>query len=65
MSVRCRGSAWKYDEKTDEWFLRLFCPEQPDLNWETEDVREAVYSLMRWWLDKGVDGFRVSLAPSF
>ncbi|KAL7415802.1 glycoside hydrolase family 13 protein [Mrakia frigida] len=55
------GSAWTYDEKTEEYFLRLFCPEQPDLNWENKEVREAVYETMRWWLDKGVDGFRMDV----
>ncbi len=53
------GSAWKLDEKTGEYFLHLFSAKQPDLNWENPEMREAVYSMMRWWLDKGVDGFRV------
>ncbi|MEJ8553870.1 glycoside hydrolase family 13 protein [Tepidibacter sp. Z1-5] len=53
------GSAWEHDEKTDEYFLHLFSKKQPDLNWENEDVRKAVYDMINWWLDKGIDGFRV------
>ncbi|WP_099191615.1 glycoside hydrolase family 13 protein [Tepidibacter mesophilus] len=53
------GSAWAYDEKTDEYFLHLFSKKQPDLNWENEDARQAVYDMVNWWLDKGIDGFRV------
>ncbi|KAL1307009.1 hypothetical protein AAFC00_005638 [Neodothiora populina] len=54
------GSVWEWDEHTEEYFLHLFCPEQPDLNWENEETREAIYaSAMTFWLDKGVDGFRV------
>lgn len=53
------GSAWEWDESTQEYYLHLFLKEQPDLNWENPDVREAVWSLMRWWMDKGCDGFRV------
>lgn len=54
-----RGSAWQYDAKTDEYYLHLFSKKQPDLNWENPDVRNAIYEMMRWWLDKGVDGFRL------
>lgn len=53
------GSAWEHDEKTDEYFLHLFSKKQPDLNWENEDVRKAVFDTINWWLDKGIDGFRV------
>ncbi len=53
------GSAWEHDEKTDEYFLHLFSKKQPDLNWENEDVRKAVFNMINWWLDKGIDGFRV------
>ncbi|GAM86435.1 hypothetical protein ANO11243_044490 [Dothideomycetidae sp. 11243] len=54
------GSAWQWDEHTQEYYLHLFCAEQPDLNWENEEMRHALYqSSMRFWLDKGVDGFRV------
>lgn len=55
------GSAWKFDESTDEYFLHLFSSKQPDLNWENAEVRQAVYSMMRWWLDRGVDGFRMDV----
>lgn len=55
------GSAWTYDEQTDEYYLHLFSTKQPDLNWENPEVRREVYSLMRWWLDKGVDGFRMDV----
>ena len=55
------GPAWTYDERTDEYYLHLFAPEQPDLNWENPEVRQAVYAMMRWWLDRGVDGFRMDV----
>lgn len=55
------GSAWEYDEATDEYYLRLFCREQPDLNWENPDVRKAAHDIMRFWLDRGVDGFRIDV----
>ncbi|MBY8911168.1 alpha-glucosidase [Bacillus sp. YC2] len=53
------GSAWQYDEKTDQYYLHLFDKKQPDLNWENQNMRQAVYEVVRWWLDKGIDGFRV------
>ncbi|PNP53146.1 hypothetical protein THARTR1_06356 [Trichoderma harzianum] len=56
-----QGSAWEYDETTDEYYLRLFCREQPDLNWENPDVRKAVHEVMRFWLDRGIDGFRMDV----
>jgi oligo-1,6-glucosidase len=55
------GPAWEYDEKTGEYYLHLFSRKQPDLNWENPEVREAVYAMMRWWLDRGVDGFRMDV----
>ncbi|CAM4036430.1 oligo-1,6-glucosidase [Bacillus manliponensis] len=55
------GSAWKYDEITDEYFLHLFSKKQPDLNWENKDVRNEIYDMMKFWLDKGVDGFRMDV----
>ncbi len=55
------GPAWTYDDTTGEYYLHLFAPEQPDLNWENPEVRQAVYSMMRWWLDRGVDGFRMDV----
>ncbi|MGN0424179.1 MAG: alpha-glucosidase [Acetatifactor sp.] len=55
------GSAWKYDEKTDMYYLHLFSEKQPDLNWRNPVVRNEVYDLMRFWLDKGIDGFRMDV----
>lgn len=55
------GSAWEYDELTEEYYLHLFSKKQPDLNWDNKKVREEVYDLMRFWLDKGVDGFRMDV----
>ena len=55
------GSVWEYDDLTGEYFLHLFSRKQPDLNWENPDVRREIYDMMRWWLDKGVDGFRMDV----
>ncbi|GAA1039270.1 hypothetical protein GCM10009557_57480 [Virgisporangium ochraceum] len=55
------GSTWEYDGKTDEYYLHLFSRRQPDLNWENPEVRQAVYAMMRWWVDRGVDGFRMDV----
>lgn len=55
------GSAWEYDEKTDQYYLHLFSKKQPDLNWENESVRKKVFEMMRWWCDKGIDGFRMDV----
>ncbi|MNH79727.1 Oligo-1,6-glucosidase [compost metagenome] len=55
------GSAWEYDKNTDEYFLHLFSRKQPDLNWENPKVRQEVYDMMTWWLDKGIDGFRMDV----
>src|SRR5689334_14646778 len=55
------GPAWEFDERTGEYYLHLFSRKQPDLNWENAEVREAVYTMMRWWLDRGVDGFRMDV----
>ena len=54
-----KGSVWEYDNNTEEYFLHLFTKRQPDLNWENKELREAVYKMINWWLDKGIDGFRV------
>ena len=54
-----KGSAWKKDEQTDQYFMHLFSSRQPDLNWDNMDVRKAVYDMMHWWLNKGIDGFRI------
>lgn len=53
------GSAWEYDEKTKQYYLHLFSKKQPDLNWENPEVRQALFEMVNWWLDKGIDGFRV------
>lgn len=55
------GSAWKYDETTDQYFLHLFSPKQPDLNWDNPKVREEVFDMMNWWCEKGIDGFRMDV----
>jgi glycosidase len=52
------GSAWELDDETGEYYLHLFSRKQPDLNWENPEVRQAVYSMMRWWLERGIDDFR-------
>ena len=59
------GSAWEYDEETNQYFLHLFSKKQPDLNWENENLRQAVYSMMKFWLDKGIDGFRMDVCNLF
>ena len=53
------GSAWEFDEKTNEYFMHVFSRKQPDLNWENEKVRKELYEMVNWWLDKGIDGFRI------
>jgi oligo-1,6-glucosidase len=55
------GSAWQLDEGTGQYYLHLFDRKQPDLNWANPDVRHAVQAMMRWWLDRGVDGFRMDV----
>jgi oligo-1,6-glucosidase len=55
------GSMWQLDEASGEYYLHLFARKQPDLNWENPAVRQAVYAMMRWWLDRGVDGFRMDV----
>ena len=55
------NSAWTWDEKTEEYFLSLFTPEQPDLNWRNTDVREAVHDVLRFWLERGCSGFRMDV----
>ncbi|WP_252247493.1 alpha-glucosidase [Clostridium sp. ZBS4] len=55
------GSAWQYDEETDMYYLHLFSKKQPDLNWENPELRSDVYSMMQWWLGKGIDGFRMDV----
>ncbi|MFC6119292.1 alpha-glucosidase [Macrococcoides bohemicum] len=53
------GSAWEYDATTDQYYMHVFSRKQPDLNWENKDMRQAIYNMVNWWLDKGIDGFRV------
>lgn len=55
------GPAWKRDEATGEYYLHMFADDQADLNWHEARVREGVYEMMRWWLDKGIDGFRMDV----
>lgn len=55
------GPAWTYDEPSGEYYLHLFSPKQPDLNWENPEVRQAVFAMMNRWLDRGVDGFRMDV----
>ena len=57
------GSAWKLDPTTGEYYLHLFAEKQPDLNWDNPKVRTEVFDLMKFWLDKGVDGFRMDVIP--
>lgn len=58
---RFGGSAWQFDPLTGEYYLHLFSKKQPDLNWENPKVRQEVYKMMHWWLQKGVDGFRMDV----
>ena len=53
------GSAWEWDEHSKQYYLHIFSKKQPDVNWENKDVRNVLYETMNWWLDKGIDGFRV------
>jgi alpha-glucosidase len=55
------GSAWTYDQHTGEWYLHSFLPEQPDLNWDEPQVEAAMHDVMRFWLARGVDGFRADV----
>ena len=55
------GSAWEYDETTGQYYLHLFSKRQPDLNWDNPKVRDEVFSMMTWWLEKGVNGFRMDV----
>ncbi len=55
------GPAWQLDAVTGQYYLHLFAAKQPDLNWENPEVRVAVYTMMNWWLDRGVDGFRMDV----
>jgi oligo-1,6-glucosidase len=57
------GDAWKFDELTNSYYLHYFSQKQPDLNWENPKLREEIFSMMRFWFDKGVDGFRMDVIP--
>ena len=59
-----RGSAWEWDENTQQYYLHYYSKHMPDLNWEYEPLRREVYEMMRWWLDMGVDGFRLDVITS-
>ena len=58
------GSAWTLDEATGQYYCHLFLPEQPDLNWRNPAVREEFEKILRFWLDRGIDGFRIDVAQS-
>ena len=55
------GSAWEPIEGTDYYYLHIFTKKQPDLNWENKELREEIYKMVNWWLDKGIDGFRMDV----
>lgn len=55
------GDAWEFDENTGQYYLHLFTRKQPDLNWENKKVRQEIYEMMRYWLDKGIDGYRMDV----
>ena len=57
------GPAWQWDEATEQFYLHMFLSEQPDLNWRNPEVRAAMFDVARFWLDHGVDGFRIDVAP--
>ena len=57
------GSAWDFDDATGEYYLHLFDKKQPDLNWENPNLRHDIYNMMHFWLQKGVDGFRMDVIP--
>src|SRR3546814_14489614 len=59
---RSGGSAWEWDDKTGQYYYHAFLKEQPDLNWRNPQVREAMHDVLRFWLRRGVDGFRVDAA---
>jgi len=56
-----KGSVWEWDENSKEYYLHLFSRKQPDLNWQNPEVRREIYKMMKWWLDKGIDGFRMDV----
>ena len=58
-----KGDAWRYDSLTNAYYLHYFSRKQPDLNWENPKLRQEIYSMMRFWFDKGIDGFRMDVIP--
>ncbi|MDJ0960940.1 MAG: alpha-amylase family glycosyl hydrolase [Acidimicrobiia bacterium] len=56
------GRTWAFDEATEQYYLHLFLPSQPDLNWRNPEVKAAMFDVLRFWLDRGVDGFRIDVA---
>ena len=62
-SFEADGSGWRYDKTTNAYYLHYFSYKQPDLNWENPKLRQEIYAMMRWWLDKGIDGFRMDVIP--
>ncbi|MCT4564760.1 MAG: alpha-glucosidase [Maledivibacter sp.] len=61
LATKVGGSAWEYDEGTDEYYLHIYSKKQPDFNWENPRVRQSIYDIMKFWIDKGVDGFRMDV----
>lgn len=59
------GSAWEWDEKTEQYYYHHFTVEQPDLNWRNPEVKEAIFNMIRYWLDMGVDGFRLDVVNNY
>jgi oligo-1,6-glucosidase len=57
------GSGWRYDKQTDSYYLHYFNYKQPDLNWENPKLRQEIFSMMNWWFQKGIDGFRMDVIP--
>ncbi len=55
------GSAWKFDEKTKQYYLHFFADQQPDLNWKNPELRNKIYDMMNYWIDKGIGGFRMDV----
>lgn len=57
------GSTWEYDEQAEAYYLHLFSKKQPDLNWENPKLRQEIHDIMRFWFDRGIDGFRIDVIP--
>ena len=53
------GSAWSYNKETNDYYLHYFTPYQPDLNWSCKELREEIYKVVRYWMDKGISGWRL------